>query len=335
MQYPSPYSFRAISRAIINSELSKLDRLFKEMPDIRKALPALCMAINSGSPVKTETAEFAIDSFARRGIDINHDGGALLQASIKAENISLVALCLKSGANPNALFNEGFSLRSPLATAVSLGWNDDRRSRPGDINEDARPAAIIEMLLDKGADLFEKGIVCKAAAHRSPDTIKKLVERGGGVNDRNDKGKTPVFFCADSLPAVRYLISKGADVNARDEDGATPLMAMAQCFKSDIEAIRLLLKSGAEINAQDKFGWTALMFAASVGRRIVVEELIEHGAESSLKNNLQNAALALAEESALREAGVVELLKEAKGKGQRGLSVLAFKYDACSRGNQG
>jgi uncharacterized protein len=310
MQYPSPYSLRAISQAIINGELPNLERLFREMPNIEKAVPALCMAIHSGVPVKTEAAEFVINSFVCRRVDINLDGGVLLQACIRAENISLVELCLKSGANPNVLYDDGFSLRSPLATAVSLGWDDDRRSRPRNMGEDARAAAIIELLLDKGADLSEKGVICKAVGNRSLDVIKKLIMRGGSVNERNDKGQTPLFFCANSLPVARYLISMGADINAWDAEGRTPLMGMAFSFKTDVKVILLLLKSGAEINAQNRFGQTALMFAASAGRKIVIDELLKHGADISLKNNRQKTALDSAEESPLREAGVVELIKK-------------------------
>ncbi len=310
MQYPSPYSIRAISQAIINGELSNLDRLFRKMPDIQKAVPALCMAIDSGVTVKTETAEFVINSFERRGIDIDHDGGALLQASIKAENVSLVDLCLKLGANPNLCEDDGYSTRSPLATAVSLGWNDDRRSRPRNMGADARPAAIIDLLLYKGADLSEKGIICKAAAYRSLDVIKKLIQNGGSVNDRNDTEKTPLFFCGDSLPVARYLVSKGADVNARDAEGGAPLMVVVGSVKTDMKVVRKLLRSGAEINAQNRFGWTALMFAASAGRKTAIEELLEYGADSSSKSNLQKTALDLAEESAYQEAGVVELLRK-------------------------
>jgi len=266
------------------------------------------MAIRSGAVIKPEISEFVVDYIVKKEIGIDYDGGMILQSAIEAENIPMVSLCLRSGANPNLVSSGG---RTPLETAVSLGWNDDRRSRPKNIEADARSEAIIDLLIDNGADLGQKGITCKATTFRSLDLIKKFVARGGSVNDRDEKGNSPLFFCADSLAVARYLISQGADVNARNVNGDTPLMAMAKSFKLDIRVMRLVIKSGATLDAQNSFGWTALMFAASAGRKAAMEELVKLGADrSSLKSNLGKSALDLAEESVFRDASVVELLKK-------------------------
>ena len=87
-------------------------------------------------------------------------------------------------------------------------------------------------------------------------------------------------------------------------------MVMVGSVKTDIKVVRKLLRSGAEINAQNRFGWTALMFAASAGRKTAIDELLEYGADSSSRSNLQKTALDLAEESAYQEAGVLERLRK-------------------------
>lgn len=277
------------------------------MPDSKKAAPAFCMAIRSGAAIKPEISGFVVNYIIEQGPGIDYDGGMLLQAAIEAENIPLVSLCLDSGANPNLVSSGG---RTPLKTAVSLGWNDDRRFRPKDIDADNRAATIIDLLLDHGADLSQKGVICNAAAFRSLDVIKKLIDRGGSVNDRDEKAATPLFFCADSLPVARYLVSHGADVNARDVDGRTPLMAMAMSVKTDIKAMRLILKSGAGVNSVSRSGQTALMAAALAARKPAIEALLKQGANRSIKDNQQKTALDRAAESGYRDPGVTDLLKK-------------------------
>ena len=63
--------------------------------------------------------------------------------------------------------------------------------------------AIVETLLDKGADVNFKNSVGRTAMH--------LAGHGGAQGAR--------------LPIVRALLSRGADPHERDADGETPLMA--------------------------------------------------------------------------------------------------------------
>lgn len=276
MQYPSPYSFRALSRAITTGTPSELDRLFGSMADSKKAFTSFCLAINSGVAIKTETARFVIAYLLNNGIQIEHEKGALLKASIEAENIAIIDLLLQSGANPNVVADNG---ATPLEQAAQLGWNNDRFSRPQTLQSDGRAAAIIDLLLEHGADAARRGTICRAAGYRSLDVIVKLVDRGGGVDDRDKNERTPLFFCFDSLPVGRYFISQGADVNARDKDGNTPLMAAALSTRSDIKAIRFVLESGAEVNTQNRYGQTALGLAEkSVCRNAEITALLEKAA---------------------------------------------------------
>jgi hypothetical protein len=52
--------------------------------------------------------------------------------------------------------------------------------------------------------------------------VKALVAAGADVNEKNDKGCTPLMS-ARSCPIIQYLIENGADVNARSNSGKTIL----------------------------------------------------------------------------------------------------------------
>ena len=60
-------------------------------------------------------------------------------------------------------------------------------------------------------------------------------------------------------------------------------------YKADI--IKLLVEKGADINAQDGRGCTALMRAAYIGYPELVNFLLEHGADKSVKDYEGNLAI--------------------------------------------
>ena len=75
------------------------------------------------------------------------------------------------------------------------------------------------------------------------------------------------------IDKVRQLIDSGADVNEKDEEGRSVLMRT-----SLISVARMLIEAGADVNAVDQDGKTALMGASLMGRKEVVEFLIQKGA---------------------------------------------------------
>lgn len=58
---------------------------------------------------------------------------------------------------------------------------------------------------------------------------------------------------------------------------------------------RLLIEHGAQVNARDPHGKTALMFAAMFNRIEIIELLLAHGADSSLKTSDGMTAFGLAQ----------------------------------------
>ncbi len=83
---------------------------------------------------------------------------------------------------------------------------------------------------------------------------------------------------------IRKLLEAGGNVHERDEDGRTPLhMAV---FNGSEEIVELLLSAGANPNAQDKKGVTALNTARSFnGLESICRMLIAAGADPDLKDN--------------------------------------------------
>jgi hypothetical protein len=90
------------------------------------------------------------------------------------------------------------------------------------------------------------------------------------------------------VTAIRYgdratihsLLQHGGDVNARDDRGNTPLHWAT--LENDLPAARLLLEHGAAVNATNRVGATPLLYA--VGNRRVVRELLGHrGCQCSVR----------------------------------------------------
>jgi ankyrin repeat protein len=84
---------------------------------------------------------------------------------------------------------------------------------------------------------------------------------------------------------VRRLLEEGAQVDERDRTGFTALTWAAR--HGEIEAVRLLLAAGANPDLRDGYvnGWSPLMHALHKGRTAVVVALLAAGADPNLAGN--------------------------------------------------
>lgn len=101
---------------------------------------------------------------------------------------------------------------------------------------------------------------------------------------------------------VEALIEKGGNVNAKDEKGAYPLNYAAAYNRVDM--INLLLEKGAEIGAQSAVGDTALHCATRYGGGEVatIKPLLDAGVSKELKNMEGKTALDYAKDKNQQEA---------------------------------
>lgn len=124
----------------------------------------------------------------------------------------------------------------------------------------------------------------EAAFGGNTAAVSGALQKGMPANQKDASGNSALMAASFNghVEPMKALIDAGADVNLRVAQGVTPLMAACGPYP---EAVRLLLESGAEVNATDEIeNFTALMYAAVEGLSPVVDILLKHGADPTLKD---------------------------------------------------
>jgi ankyrin repeat protein len=108
-----------------------------------------------------------------------------------------------------------------------------------------------------------------------PSITEALIRRGADVEarSRNAMRNAPLHAAAAgrSRESVRILIEHGADVNAKQEAGWTALHAAS--LNGDVEMVRLLIAGGAHVHVRADNNQNALDLAMTKGHQAVVDIL--------------------------------------------------------------
>lgn len=100
--------------------------------------------------------------------------------------------------------------------------------------------------------------------------IKKLLDAGADVNERNPSSMTALMYAAfrpkyNEGNVVGMLMEYGAEVNAKDRYGMTALTYAADApFSETISreyTVKILLENEADVSPKTFYGYTALKFA--------------------------------------------------------------------------
>ena len=96
------------------------------------------------------------------------------------------------------------------------------------------------------------GPLHEAAKKGNIDRVKRLIEEGANVDERDENNDTPLFIAVGQghKEVAEILIFKGADVNAVDKRGRTPLDLANYSHHKDLA--ELLIKHGG----QTRTPWT-------------------------------------------------------------------------------
>lgn len=169
---------------------------------------------------------------------------------------------------------------------------------------------VVQGLLQRGFDpntVNPEGVPALMLAVRlpAPNVAQLLVSHPKTkIEVRNDKDESVLMLASlkGDLPLVQKLVERDADVN---KTGWTPLHYAAS--GGHVPVIAHLLEHSAYIDAESPNGTTPLMMAAMYGSPEAVKELIQAGADPTIKNQLGLTALDFAVRG--QRANSIELMQ--------------------------
>jgi len=232
-------------------------------------------------------------------LDVNarqNDGTTALHWATHWDDLDLVDLLLKAGANPNAVNDLGvppLSLASTngsakvVARLLTGNANPDAAVRTGEsaLMTASRGGSIeiVRLLLARHANVNAaervrgQTALMWAAAASHPDIVELLIRSGADVHARSTRGSTPLLFAARSgdVASARALVAGGADVN--EAEPVIPLPAGADANETLPTGNSALMLASASMNATSGFEY-ALTVKAS-GHEAVALFLVEKGAD--------------------------------------------------------
>ncbi|XP_046550762.1 ankyrin repeat domain-containing protein 50-like [Haliotis rubra] len=160
---------------------------------------------------------------------------------------------------------------------------------------------VMELLVGKGAklslvDSFGFNIIHSACHGGDLEMVKYVLSQtmldiNGGVQC----GRTAMMLAAENghKDVVELLVDTGADVSLVDETGDNILHCA--CRGGDVEVVQYILSQNmVDINSLGHEKKTPVMLAGQYGHKEVVEVLVKHGANLSLRDKVGDNILHLA-----------------------------------------
>jgi len=165
------------------------------------------------------------------------------------------------------------------------------------------PLEMLQAIMESGirGDFHNKAeenylhLACKQRQNIQPGypeaVIQLLVDSGADLNKQNIEGKTPLVILLENQrlakpPAIQLLLDNGADVNSLDKKGITPVF-VAAVHLQDSKLVQLLLQYGtpdfdhANRDGENLLNGFLRMMTSSAGAVEILQSLLEHGASLS------------------------------------------------------
>lgn len=211
-----------------------------------------------------------------------------------------------------------------IMAGVDVNLLDDQGQLPLNIACQQNSMALVKLLVESGADVNKHGTVKIGTSIESTQTQYPLhIACKEGCND-----------------IVQFLLDHGADVKVTDEGGITALWLASSTGRTEI--VQNLLKRGVAIDAKT-YGWgdgtyknsyqesTALLAACDSGHREVVEELLQHEADTMARNSRAETPLHCACKA--QNLDIVKLLAEKTNVNTFDVCGMTPLHIACEKNN--
>ncbi|XWW93931.1 hypothetical protein V2A60_001870 [Cordyceps javanica] len=156
--------------------------------------------------------------------------------------------------------------------------------------------AIVELLLDKGADINTKDKACRtplswAAEQGHENVAKLLLDNDADTDSRDSCGRTPLSWAAATgrTSVVALLLRSGnASADAPDDNGRTPLSYAAESGHEAI--VRRLLSENINVNSKYHcMGQVTMLYAIRIDGQEVAQMLFD-GATKGFMGSLTQSA---------------------------------------------
>ncbi|KAI1759776.1 hypothetical protein GGR53DRAFT_470994 [Hypoxylon sp. FL1150] len=279
-----------IQAAVATSNVAILDWLLEHGANVNNLGPKRGLFRRPGVPLaiaaqmgNVEMVHRLLEAGAAVDLLGKTDGAnpALFEA-VRKGHLEVVECLLAAGANPNA--PAGLHYRHTTAFTEACA---------------GRSEAIVEALLDAGADANTHNCVGTVVSKGTVERIRLLIQHGADVNKQHKGGWTALHTAARDgrLDILRALLSEfSADPSLPLENGSLPIHTAATygqtgCIEVFLHAdIEVLLQPGIDINVRSANGRTALHWAAAsdvkkVDHLATVEWLLKHGADDTILEN--------------------------------------------------
>jgi ankyrin repeat protein len=260
-----------------------------------KFLPAMA-AIESGDVEKLKILLVADPSLATSRSSTSHPTllqCLVLQGKNNPNNVEMAKVLVDAGAELNEpLVAAGSGNNKPAAEVLldrgaaidgTGGWSPLEEALYWNSNE------MIALLLERGAKVQNLRI---AAGLGRTDLIEDFFNPDGSLKPEAGKinwpwGDLDTIAASSHDTAGKQKLADRVNAWSQDRQGIINNAFVYACMHGHIDAAKLLLEKGAEINVIPggfDYAGTGLHYAALNGHRAMVEFLLQHGADRTVKD---------------------------------------------------
>lgn len=296
------------------------DMPWEDFPELESLGPPLYYA-------SLHELRYAVDRLISEGADANEvcentTYGYALRAACEERHVEVVRILLDGGVCVDTFGGENGS--TALVTAVSEGLEGVARQL---LDRDADPNIKGSYYDTDFRDWAESHPLEIATSKGSETLVEMLLEKGADVNDENGVCPALISACSeDHEEVVRLLLHHGATVTARNSDQDNALTVASQLGHKGV--VHILLEHPSSDPCMQDVRNDALIHARPETKdgQMIIEELLDNGADInslSTRYGKKMTALECAVAFGQEESGVLFLA-------EKGASLFRISYTSSN-----